>query len=153
MGDAVWEETQNQGFPLTDKHVGKIADDMRARHGMDIWARRIFQKIKALDHPDLLVIDGIRNVEEIECFKRELGSDFVIIVIEAPEQVREQRALARGREDDSTSREEFKKRDQRELSWGLDKVIASADVVIFNNGDLEVFQKKIHDVFQTLLNR
>ena len=143
MGDAVWDEVKNQGLELNDKNVGMIADKMRKDHGMDIWARRTLDKIKSLDKTDVVVIDGIRNVEEIDRFKKELGEDFVVIAIEASDESRYGRAQSRGRQDDSKDLEKVKERDKRELRWGLDVVIASADIVISNEGNIDDFRNKI----------
>jgi len=143
MGDAVWDEVKNRGLELNDKNVGMIADKMRKDHGMDIWARRTLDKIKSLDKTDVVVIDGIRNVEEIDRFKRELGKDFVVIAIDASDEKRYKRAIKRSRKDDSKDLDKIKERDKRELRWGLDVVIASADIVISNEGNIDDFRNKI----------
>ena len=143
MGDAVWDEVKSRGLELNDKNVGMIADKMRKDHGMDIWARRTLDKIKLLNKSNVVVIDGIRNVEEIDRFKKELGRDFVVIAIDAPDETRYKRALSRGRKDDSRDLEKIKERDKRELRWGLDVVIASAGIVIFNEGNIDDFRNKI----------
>jgi dephospho-CoA kinase len=88
MGDMVWEETKRQGKPLDDKNVGEIAHSMREKHGMNIWAKRTVEKIHSLKKSPLLVIDGVRNMEEIEYFKKELGMDFLVIAIDAPDELR-----------------------------------------------------------------
>ena len=90
-----------------------------------------------------LVIDGVRNMEEIEYFKKELGIDFFVIAIEAPDELRRKRAIARGRTDDSKNLKDLEERDKREICWGLQKVIADADIVIPNNGSIEQFRKKM----------
>jgi len=146
MGDAVWDEVKNRGLELNDKNVGMIADKMRKEHGMDIWARRTLDKIKSLDEADIVVIDGIRNVEEIDRFKKELGKDFVVIAIEASDESRYGRAQSRGRQDDSKDLEKIKERDKRELRWGLDAVIASADIVISNEGSIDEFRNKVKEI-------
>jgi dephospho-CoA kinase len=143
MGDAVWDEVKNRGFELNDKNVGIIADKMRREHGMDIWARRTLDKIKSLNKTDVVVIDGIRNVEEIDRFKKELGKDFVVIAIDASDEKRHKRALNRRRQDDSKDLRRIEERDKRELRWGLDVVIASADIVISNEGSIDEFRNKI----------
>jgi dephospho-CoA kinase len=150
MGDLVWEETKRQGKPLDDKNVGEIAHSMREKHGMDIWAKRTVEKIHSLKKPPLLVIDGVRNVEEIEYFKQELGMDFLIIAIDAPDELRRKRAISRGRTDDSKNLKDLEERDKREIRWGLQKVIADADIVIPNNGSLEDFKKQVLTVFKKL---
>jgi len=143
MGDAVWDEVKNQGLELNDKNVGVVADKMRKEKGMDIWARRTLDKIKSLNEANIVVIDGIRNVEEIDRFKKEFGKDFVVIAIEASDESRYGRAQSRGRQDDSKDLEKIKERDKRELRWGLDVVIASADIVISNEGNIDDFRNKI----------
>jgi dephospho-CoA kinase len=150
MGDMVWEETKRQGKPLDDKNVGEIAHSMREKHGMDIWAKRTVEKIHSLKKPPLLVIDGVRNVEEIEYFKKDLAMDFLIIAIDAPDELRRKRAISRGRTDDSQNLKDLEERDKREIRWGLQKVIANADIVIPNNGSLEDFKKQVLTVFKKL---
>ena len=148
MGDLVWEETQRQGKALNDKNVGSVASSMRKEYGMDIWAKRTFEKIHSLKKSSHLVIDGVRNMEEIEYFKKELGSDFFVVAIDASDELRRKRAIARGRTDDSKNLKDLEERDKREIRWGLQKVIADADIIIPNNGNLDQFQKQV----LTLLN-
>ena len=143
MGDAVWEETKKQGLKLDDKNVGCVANSMREKYGNDIWAQRTIEKIKLLHKTDNLVIDGIRNREEIDFFKKELGSDFVVIAIHASDETRKKRVLARGRKDDSKEIKDIEERDRRELGWGIGEVIKSADITILNEGSIDEFRDKI----------
>jgi dephospho-CoA kinase len=147
MGDCVWEETEKQGLSLTDENVGFVANSMRELHGKDIWAQRTVKKISVLKQKKIIVIDGIRNPEEITYFKKILGDDFQVIAITAPDAVRRKRVASRKRSDDTISKKAMKERDKRELGWGLGEVIASADVVIENNASLDEFHKKIKSLF------
>jgi len=150
MGDLVWEETKRQGKPLDDKNVGSVASSMREKYGMDIRAKRTVEKINSLENPPLIVIDGVRTMEEIDFFKQELGMEVLVVAIDASDKVRRQRALARGRTDDSKDLKDLEERDKREIRWGLQKVIADADIVIPNNGDLKTFQKLVSTVLKKL---
>jgi dephospho-CoA kinase len=150
MGDLVWEETKRQGKPLNDKNVGEVATRIREQYGMDIWAKRTVEKIHSLKPSRFLVIDGVRTMEEIDCFKHELGRDFLVIAIEAADAVRRKRALARGRTDDAKDLKDLEERDRREIHWGLQKVIADADIVIPNNSSLSAFQKQVLTVVEKL---
>ena len=150
MGDLVWEETKRQGNPLDDKNVGFVATSMRKKHGMDVWARRTVEKIYSLKKSPHLVIDGVRNMEEIEYFKKELGLDFFVVAIDAPDELRRKRAVARGRTDDSKDLKDLEERDKREISWGLQKVIADADIIIQNNGSLDQLKKQVLSVLNDL---
>jgi dephospho-CoA kinase len=150
MGDAIWEEVKHRGLSLTDCNVGTVANEMRKQHGKDIWAQRTLEKIKSMDKTKTLIIDGIRNIEEIDTFKKELDKNFVVIAIESSDETRYKRALQRGREDDSGDIELVKQRDQRELNWGLDVVIASADAVVSNEGSESEFKNEIRKILAEL---
>src|SRR5512136_332208 len=137
MGDLVWEETRRQGKPLDDKNVGDVASSMRKKYGMDIWAKRTVEKIISLKKSSHLIIDGVRNMEEIEYFKKNLGLDFFVVAIDASDELRRKRAITRGRTDDSKNLKVLEERDKREIRWGVQKVIGNADIVIPNNGSLD----------------
>jgi dephospho-CoA kinase len=150
MGDMIWHETKKRGLKLSEKNVGTIADIMRKEHGMDIWAQRTLEKIKLLKDIEKIVIDGIRNIEEIEAFENELGKDFLLIAVQVADDIRYKRAMNRGREDDSLDIELIKTRDKRELSWGLENVIASAEIIVSNEGTMGEFKEKIKKILSNL---
>jgi dephospho-CoA kinase len=147
MGDMVWEETKKQNLELNDKNVGTIANNMRKKYGMDIWAKKTIEKIKQIKNTNILVIDGVRNLEEVETLKKKLGDDFLLVAIQVSDKLRYKRAMNRNRKDDSKDLAKIKERDNREISWGLDTVIASADMIISNEGSLEELHNKIKQVF------
>jgi dephospho-CoA kinase len=146
IGDMVWKETKKKGLELTDKNVGMIANSMRKEHGMDIWAKKTLEKIKSLKNTNIIVIDGIRNTEEIDTFKKKLGKDFILISINVSDKIRYKRAMLRGRKDDSKDIDLIKERDKRELSWGLEKVISAADISVSNEGKIEDFIDEIKKI-------
>ena len=148
MGDMIWEEVRNRGLELSDKNVGTIASRMREKHGKDIWARRTLEKIKSIGEIESIVIDGVRNIEEIDVFKKNLGENFIVIAVEASDKTRQKRALTRSREDDSKDIQKIKDRDKRELSWGLGTAIASADTVVLNEGSIEGFRRQIREILE-----
>ena len=150
MGNMVWEEVKKRGLELSDKNVGFVANEMREKHGMHVWAERTAKKIKSMDNVDFLVIDGIRNVEEIDIFKKELGKEFIVIAIEVSDKTRYERAMSRGRQDDSKDIEKVKERDRREIGWGLAEVIASSDIVISNEKDIESFKAELRKIFDKI---
>ncbi len=150
MGDMIWAETKNQGLELNDKNVGEVANSMRDKYGKDIWAQRTVDKIKSLNKTDYIVIDGIRNVEEVIFFKKELSSDFIVIAINAPDELRKKRTLSRGRKDDSKDIKTIEERDKRELRWGIGEVIALADIVISNEGSIDKFRRLVKEFLQKL---
>lgn len=150
MGDMVWDEVNKQGLKLNNKNVGTIANQMREKHGQDIWALKTINKIKSMGKIESIIIDGIRNIEEIDTFKRELGKNFAVVAVETSDKTRQKRALKRGRKDDSKDIKKVKERDQRELRWGLGSAIASADIVVSNEGSIDGFRKHIKEILERL---
>jgi dephospho-CoA kinase len=150
MGDIVWKEVINRNMKINDKNVGYIANEMRKKHGKNIWAKKTIEEIKDLKDTKYLVIDGIRNLEEVETFKKKLEGNFILVGIELSDKTRYERALKRNREDDSKDLEKIKKRDKRELGWGLGSVIASSDIIVSNEKDIESFREEIKKIFNEL---
>ena len=150
MGDMVWAEVRNRGLSLKEKNVGKIADQMRKDFGMDIWAKKTLEKISVLEKTKSIIIDGIRNIEEIDTFKKKLGKDFIIIAVTASDKTRQERFLNRGREDDSSDIQDLKDRDKRELNWGLGTVIASADIIVPNENGIQEFRREIKSILNKM---
>ena len=153
MGDLVWEVTKTQGLDLTEENVGRIAHEMRNKYGNDIWAQKTVEKVKKPPSSHLILIDGIRTLDEVRYFKKTLSEDFVLIAVDASDETRYKRAKIRGRADDTVDVEVMKERDRRELGWGLGEVIAAADIVIVNEHDITEFRNKISTVFARLMKR
>ncbi|MEF8847537.1 MAG: AAA family ATPase [Candidatus Thermoplasmatota archaeon] len=143
MGDLVWEEVERKNLELNSENVGRIATQMRKEYGKDIWAKKTLDKIKKLNQKELIIIDGIRNPEEVNFFKKEFNKHFVLIAIKSFDKQRYLRAVKRNRKDDSNDIKKIKQRDRREIKWGLKKVIEKADIKISNNKDLESFKNKV----------
>lgn len=147
MGDAVREETRRRGLPPTDENTGGIGTALRREEGMDAIALRSIPKIReqTLREHDrsTVVVDGVRNLAEVERYKKEFGCSFVLVAIRAPFEVRLSRITARGRSDDMSDAEGLRKRDEREKGWGLDLAIGVADETLDNTGSLDEFKEHV----------
>jgi len=147
MGDVVREEVRRRGLDITEENVGKVANDIRAKGGMDAVARRCIPLIKAMDG-SIVVVDGLRGGAEVEVYKKAFETQFTLIAIIASQKNRFARALARKRNDDIVDWEGFKQKDDRELRWGLKEAMKMADVLIDNNGTLEEFRENVGAVLE-----
>ncbi len=149
MGNVVREETERRGLALTDENLGGTGTKLRIEEGMDAIAKRCVPRIRMLGSP-VVVVDGTRNIEEINYFKRQFGNDFKLIAIKTPFDLRFERVKKRCRLDDMSSIEELKRRDEREKSWGLEGAIEMADVTIENTRSIEKFRKEIEKLLLKL---
>ena len=147
MGDVVRAELRRRGLPLSDENAGTIASELRAQEGMDAIAKRCIPHIRAIaGKKAVIVIDGIRGISEVETFKKEFGTDFTLVRVDAPLNLRYERIKTRGRGDDSLSIEEFKTREERENEWGLGEAMKNADKVITNTDSRELFKEQIEEI-------
>ncbi len=149
MGDVVREETARRGLPPTDENIGGVGTKLRREEGMDAIAKRCVPRIRH-QNSSVVVIDGTRNIDEINYFKKQFGNNFKLVAIQAPFELRFERVKKRARSDDMSSIDELKRREDREKGWGLDKAIEKADITLENTDSLEKFQNGIKNLFKIL---
>lgn len=147
MGDFIWEEVRRRGLPITSESVAEVAMQMRTDFGPGVWAEKTVDRLKSM-HPDAAVIDGIRSEAELEVFRHRLGHDFTLVAIHASRPTRLQRLLERHREDDVKDEGEFVARDERELGWGLGRVIALADIMLVNEDTMPDLGEQVERVIR-----
>ena len=158
MGRFVLEEVARRGHPTTEEHIGPVATGMRQEHGDDVWARRTIEALRAggVEGVDpttrIVVVDGVRSLAEVARFRHDLGSDFTLIAIDAPDEMRHMRILGRGREDDAAEHALLHQRDERERGWGVDAAIRQADHMLRNDvDDVDAFTRQVASVLDRVL--
>lgn len=145
MGDVIRREVLRRGLEPNDSNTGMVATDLRKCEGMDAVARRCISQIKETSS-ELVVVDGVRGIAEVECFRQEFGKGFILISIYAPIEIRFSRIQKRGRTDDMSSIEGLRNRDERELGWGMGEAIEASNIEIENISTLENFKKDVIEV-------
>jgi len=141
------EETVKRGFKkITRKILQDIGNEWRKKYGAGILARKAIALLKK-EEVEKAVIDGIRNVGEIDEFRKH--NRFPLLATIADRKVRFDR-LAKLKRRESLTWELFTKLDRRDLglgqkSTGLQVAAcqALADVFIENNSDIEEFKNKL----------
>ncbi len=147
MGDVVREETLKRYGKVTPDLMVKTSRDLREEHGEEVIALRTIERVKPCEK--VVVIDGVRSLREVEVFKR-YGSVITVAVHSSPK-TRFERLLRRKRPGDPSTYEEFYERDMTELRFGLGDVIALADYVVVNEGDIEEAKAKSREIFMKIL--
>jgi dephospho-CoA kinase len=139
MGDVVRAEAKKQGITDTDKGIGGFADQERRLNGFDIWAKRSVPHVQS----ERTIIDGSRGLDELEVFRQAFGKGVLLVAIHSSPASRFLRLKKRGRPDAPASWSEFEVRDKRELGWGLGNLLAMADMMILNDGEIDEFKAKV----------
>ena len=142
MGDMVRAEVKKRDIEEYPEVFGEVAQQLRQQFGDDVLAVRLCSAVDDLleDH-NIVLIEGLRGVAEYDVFFAHWQERFSTVAVTAEVDVRFHRIQMRGRAEDG-DRESLKIRDEREIGWGLDKLIVQADSVIDNDGNLVEFINK-----------
>ena len=130
MGDAVRTEAARRKIELTGENLGKLMLELREKNGPGAVAELIKDQI-ANSKSNVVIIDGVRSIAEVEVLKK-FGT-VKILAIHASGDTRFGFLTNRKRSDDPENREDFSKRDYREMSVGMSESIALADETLSNN--------------------
>ncbi|MBD3211507.1 MAG: flagellar hook-basal body complex protein FliE [Candidatus Lokiarchaeota archaeon] len=149
MGDIVREEAKKSNISETDENLGKIAQNLRQVEGKGVLAKKCVEKIQKSNNSTFF-IDGLRSWEEVEMFRKYWK--FPVIAIKTDLEKRFQIIKKRDRKDDPDTLKELRKRENRELNFGLDKVIKNADYEIMNNSTKKVLKKKTREIVKKIIN-
>ena len=148
LGDVVRAEVAARGLDESPENVGETALSMREEHGEDIVVVRLVGRIEeALADADVL-IDGMRQPEEMKSLKQHIP-DVIILAVSASEEARSNWLSSRGRGEDG-SIDDFSDREKREWGWGLDILMAQADAMIVNDGSLDQLSARSDVILESL---
>lgn len=155
LSDLVREEAVRRGlnsYNVSD--LQGIGNELREKYGNGILAKRILEKIEEGKN---YVIDGIRNPGEINELRKCKEHEFILIAVDAPQEIRFKRILERGRESDSKDLKGFLEMDRRDRGIDkenngqqVDKCIEMADIKIYNGSSIEVLKNKIEKILEDL---
>jgi len=139
------KEAKKRGLLITRKNLQDIGNQWRRRQGGGILAKKALGFAKERGAKKI-VVDGIRNIKEVEEFRSER---FVLIAIEVSDEARFERLKKLKRREDLTW-ELFKKLDRRDMgeseeSFGLQlrACMEMADIHLINEGSMAEFKKKL----------
>lgn len=135
MGDVVREEAVRRGIKPTRENMARLMFKLREEEGPLAVARRTLDRCRRVEGR-LVVIDGLRTVDELNLFK-ESFKRFILVMVDAPREERFRRLYERGRSDDPKSLEELADRNSAEETLGLGELVKRADKRIVNSGPPE----------------
>lgn len=141
LSDVIRDELEKEGVPITRDNLIRKGNEMRETQGADVLARLVMKKIKGKT-----VVDSIRNPQEVEYLRR--VDNFILLAIDAPVEMRFERAKKRGREESASTLQEFIAKEAEEMTdrqtgQQLSNCLQLADYKIENNSTLENLYKKL----------
>lgn len=170
LSDELREEARRRDLPVTRPILRDIANELRSQYGGGVLAGRVAGKARAslLQKPDLgatvVIVDAIRNPEEVRTLQRELAPTFTLVAVEAPIELLVARITARARADETAEvvAQEFQARqmilgesgrDEPDYGHNIDACMAMADYHLDNSGTLSELVDQTTRFLTSLLER
>jgi dephospho-CoA kinase len=144
---------KKRGLAITRENMQNLGDELRKKQGAGVIMKFFLDKIE----PDKnYIIDSIRNAGEVE-FLRKNSKDFILIAIDAPQKIRFDRIIKRGKPSDPKTWEDFLKADNRDffdetnpLGQQVGKCMELADYKIMNDGEFQSSLEKVKKVWEEI---
>ncbi len=141
LSDLIREELQQKQLEITRDNLIKVGNRLREEFGPDILARRIMERVTADS-----IIDSIRNPQEILHLRDH--PNFILLALDAPVEVRYERAQKRGRNESAASLQAFIDKEAEEMTklvtaQQLKVCMQMADFTVINDGNLDELRNKL----------
>jgi len=142
LSDLLRDQLQQNGEAPTRENLIRLGNQLRENLGASVLADRIKSKITSKN----AIIDSIRNSAEIASLRN--LSHFYLIAVDAPIELRYERAKARNRAEHLDSLENFIRWENQEKSHNvnhqnIDACIALADFKLYNTGQIDELRKDV----------
>ncbi|PKN01075.1 MAG: hypothetical protein CVU77_06910 [Elusimicrobia bacterium HGW-Elusimicrobia-1] len=157
LSDVLRDELKRRGKEVTRTNLLETGFDLRKTRGFGVLAELAVEKCRKTPDSENFVITSIRHPDEIRRLSAE--SDFFLLNLEAPAQIRFERLKKRGRENDPRTFDEFTEFEKRESATDgpgqqLGKCAAMADFNMDNSlNDHEMLYHKIDALLTELRTR
>ena len=149
FGALTMQELEKRGLPINEANEKAIREEMRAKHGMDAYARLLLLSIKESLKAGPTVIDGLYSWAEYKFLKDHFGEQMKVVAIYTTRSARYARISQRP--DRPLSFAEAEQRDHAEIE-NVEKggPIALADFTIVNDGTKKGLFRAMDKLLSTL---
>lgn len=144
---------KTQSYKRAD--LQEVGNQLRQKYGNHLLAK-VSTEFMPREKP-VMIVDGIRNPGEAEWLKKTYKNNFVLIGVDAPQQMRFERVQKRNRPMDPKTFEEFAQIDSRDQGEGepdygqhVKKCLQMADITINNDGNEAEMSAKMQEVFSKI---
>jgi len=148
--DVLREMMQNEGIETTIPNLTEYGNNLREHKGHGYLSQIISDKIKGNEN---VVITSIRQVGEIEYYRKRWGKKFILIKLDAPKEMRLERLLKRNRPGDVKSMAELDAIEKKQANgkgggMNMNKCFKMADIQIDNCGTFKDLYNKVDELIK-----
>lgn len=151
LSDVLREELQERSREVSRENLIQIGTELRTRYGPAVLADRILRKLEIDKN---YVVDSFRHPREVDAFRAR--KHFHLIHVSASQQIRFERIVARKRESDPATLEQFFALEAKEANhpdpYGqqLDATAELADVEVANDRTIDEFRLQAKKIIRDL---
>ena len=147
LSDVLRVELGRRGEEITRPALIALGNELRRAEGPAVLARRVQELVRT----KRVALVSVRNPSEVACL-RELPH-FVLLGVEAPQAIRFEREVRRGRESAPATLEAFAQLEAQENTADpnaqrLDATMALADRILVNDGTLDDLKTRVADLLE-----
>ena len=149
FGALTMQELEKRGLPINEANEKAVREELRAKHGMDAFARLLLPAIKENLKASPTVVDGLYSWAEYKFLKSLFGKQMKVVSIYTTRSTRYARLSQRP--DRPLSLAKAEQRDYAEIE-NVEKggPIAIADYTIVNNGTRNALFRAVDKLLFTL---
>lgn len=106
LSDELRAEARSRGLAVERPNLRAIANELRLQEGNGFLSTLVTRKIRRdlaqsqAQEGLVVIVDSIRNPEEVQVLRNELGTEFILVAVEAPLEVLVDRIASRARFDE-----------------------------------------------------
>jgi len=149
LSDVIRDELTKKGLEHSRDNLRRVGNELRQTFGAAVLAEKVCRQISTTK----VIIDSIRNTSEVAALRK--LKDFVLIAVDAPIEIRFERAKSRGRQENAPTIEKFRELEEKEKSrdktaQNIDQCIELADYLINNDKGIEELHRKLEQLIKKL---
>lgn len=156
LSDILRKIAQEKKISPTRINLVNLGNELRKKYGGGILAQWTIKEILKRKYEfDKVVVDSIRNTNEIKEFKKKFKNNFFLLYVTAPKKLRFEFMQLRNREGDPKTYKEFLKIEKKEKSnksiqQQIHKCKELKDFYLNNNSTLDDLYKKIDRILEQI---
>ncbi len=144
---------REKGIPPNRDNLTKAGNELRRKYGPSFLAELVIKRLRGAPSVASGVVDSIRNPREIAALRELKG--FYLVAVDAPVDIRYERAKKRNSERDPKTFSQFLTQEKREMAGkDTDQQLAAciklADFTVSNDGDYKNLYKGIERTLDSI---
>ncbi|MCE7984533.1 MAG: hypothetical protein DYG89_25450 [Caldilinea sp. CFX5] len=148
ISNMIRDEINMRKMSISRSNMYLVGLEIRQQEGEGAWAERLIRRYITSDHSSMVIVDGIRTLGELNTFRNQLNSRFILISVDAPSPTLIRRIEARARYDDGEMQKNVLAMIEQEKNMGVNECMRLADYCIQNQGGAQELYEQVLSILE-----